>query len=387
MNKIKKSQSEIIVTVLLVLIALAAVGLIAYFVMGQVRTNIADANLKSKVYDLSVEKVQFIDGLMYGVYIKRSGNEEPLKGVDVVLTDSNGNSKTYKNYSSFKIFESKPVYVPAEIKNLAKVEIYPIIDSNGREVTGNIAGGKTIVASSGSAGSSSGGTIGNGGANGVVPVSTNLVAYYPLDGNTNDYSGNGKNGAIVGSVDCNVAGKAGKACNFSGNAGNYINTNSLLLGNTNTIYFWMKAASAENPLNNGGDKVIGIFETDNGTYSQNMGIWGNNGAWVNAFHYRNYYPNQIILANNSFLLDNSFHNYAIVKSGANVKIYQDGAFLASGDFPAGDWPVTLDRIGTGRCDGCGGQTYIRGSLDEVRLYNKTLSADEISSLIAFDNAQ
>ena len=47
MIKTKRGQTEIIVTVLLVLVALAAVGLIAYFIMGQIRGGTAEAQEKA----------------------------------------------------------------------------------------------------------------------------------------------------------------------------------------------------------------------------------------------------------------------------------------------------------------------------------------------------
>lgn len=53
--------------------------------------------------------------------------------------------------------------------------------------------------------------------NGQVDLTTDLVAYYPFNGNANDESGNGNNGTYgEGTLTTDKSEISNKACNFGG---------------------------------------------------------------------------------------------------------------------------------------------------------------------------
>jgi len=71
--KMKKAQSEIITTVLLVLIALAAVAIIAVFIHNQVRQGAATADAKAQCLKIDLEVTKAVNAGT--VTVKRNDNE------------------------------------------------------------------------------------------------------------------------------------------------------------------------------------------------------------------------------------------------------------------------------------------------------------------------
>jgi len=70
----KKAQSEIITTVLLVLIALAAVAIIAMFINNQVRQGAATADAKAQCLKIDLEVTKAVANASGGViYVKNNG--------------------------------------------------------------------------------------------------------------------------------------------------------------------------------------------------------------------------------------------------------------------------------------------------------------------------
>jgi hypothetical protein len=78
-------------------------------------------------------------------------------------------------------------------------------------------------------------------------IEDGLVAYYPLNGNTEDYSGNGLNGIAHNvSYSPDRFDKSEGACHFDGNTSFISISNSALLnGNTYTICLWYRADLAD----------------------------------------------------------------------------------------------------------------------------------------------
>ena len=91
--KSKKAQEGIIVTVLLVLIAIAAVGAVGLFIMHQVSSSISESELKSKNFEVYVQKVAIQDGFLR-LSLERGSSNENFTGLKIVMT-ANGKSQTY----------------------------------------------------------------------------------------------------------------------------------------------------------------------------------------------------------------------------------------------------------------------------------------------------
>lgn len=91
--KTKRSQSEIITTVLLVLVALAAVAVIAAFIINQVRTNTASAESKANCMkvDFAITKAIVNSSVDTTVTVQRL--DEGTVGVNNLSITVNGASK------------------------------------------------------------------------------------------------------------------------------------------------------------------------------------------------------------------------------------------------------------------------------------------------------
>ena len=91
----------------------------------------------------------------------------------------------------------------------------------------------------------------------------------------------------------------------------------------------------------------------------------------------------IDMASATTVADGVFHHVACVRQGTNALIYIDG-FLNATQNPADAQIASISnttdlRIGICPCIGAG-YTYFTGSLDELAIYNRALSAAEIATI-------
>lgn len=210
-------------------------------------------------------------------------------------------------------------------------------------------------------------------AHNVVPfvVPTNgLIAYYPLDGNASDLSGNNNNGTINGGISVTADRKniAGKAFLFNG-FDSYIlippssTLNSITAQSDATFTCWFKTDSWNNvgghisKNNNGNDLHYRFLINETGTLLQ----------VEQPYAYGNY----------PALAANRWYHFAAVKSGNTARFYLDGTLINEtamlNDHWASDFNTNLE---IGR-DAHGPVEYTRGAFDEIRIYNRALSQSEI----------
>ena len=211
----------------------------------------------------------------------------------------------------------------------------------------------------------------------AIQVPSGLVAYYPLDGDLNDYSGNGANGSIVGTVTpaSDRFGNPNSAYASLAADNNYIrapDTNLPTGASARTICAWYRS-------DNIGPGVVplgyGNFPPSPG---QNFALWLENPgptsttrSWIGGggdingvFNGNNMLPNLV------------WRHYCITNNGTNTEILVNGrqipgsgpqalGTVSSGFLYMGSWV-------TGRGDA--------GSIDEVRVYNRELLLNEVQAL-------
>jgi uncharacterized protein (TIGR02145 family) len=208
---------------------------------------------------------------------------------------------------------------------------------------------------------------------GTVP-SNGLIAYYPFNGNANDESGNGNNGTIIGAtLSNNRFGEVNKAFHFDG-GNQYITIPNSISLNTPiseiSIIAWVKTES-------GGTNSPRIFRKGNTGYD--LCITPTSGLRKLV-----YYPNSGINYNNQqptsslSFSESVWHQVVITESGTTVSFYIDGV-------PAGTSTSALNILGQsssivtiGRKES--GSDIFKGSLDDILIYNRVLSSEEIQSL-------
>ncbi len=202
-----------------------------------------------------------------------------------------------------------------------------------------------------------------------------LVAYYPMNGNANDSAANHHNGTAS---NCTLVtdrfGNPSGAYSFNG-LDSKIELGSWMTAQYFSIGMWVKPAAEQAAYAN-------IIDNDhswsNGWVIQQNSIENNNMMfYVNS----NPYTQTLIYAQ---LQSNVWQYLTVVKNNTVVRFYVNGA-LVSSDTCSG--PALYD----------GSQNLVLGShywldrhwagvMDEVRIYNRTLSAAEITSLYTYNPA-
>jgi formylglycine-generating enzyme required for sulfatase activity len=208
------------------------------------------------------------------------------------------------------------------------------------------------------------------------PLSVKLVAHYPFDGSANDASGNSNHGTVSGAqLSTDRFGGTTKAYTFDGISEN-ISVPEVpgFEGDSISVSVWINAAS----LSPGGRVRSNIIEKG-----------GNAFQWVLQLERSGKIRAAVITSSGEKLLDSTaeiftdaWHQAVFTWNKADLKIYIDGVLdssvPAAGDMVQGPLPVII-----------GGSnyfnTYLQGKLDDVYIYNRELSAAEVSSLFVVND--
>jgi len=199
-----------------------------------------------------------------------------------------------------------------------------------------------------------------------------LVAEWHFDEGTGsvlkDSSGNGNDGMIYGATW--VEGKYGKALSFDG-VDDYVycgNDRIFDFGtNTFTIETWVKITDK---TTSNWEGIVGKWDTPNGYFLQYI---SSTGAWAFGWHGNTY------LNPSKSIGDGNWHHVVAKRTGlTSAELYIDGEFIGSrADLPSisSDTP---DPLSIGRLSLEYGR-YFNGIIDEVRIYDRALSAEEIKA--------
>jgi hypothetical protein len=196
-----------------------------------------------------------------------------------------------------------------------------------------------------------------------------LMAWYTLDDNVSDSSGNGNDGILVGDPMW-VDGKIGRALQFDG-VDDYVEVQDAetLTPENFTIAFWVNPVDMDRVQITIAKKT----QTNVGGYSFNITSvavgsrhWVQiNGAWVNVtFSYT----------------QGLWQHVAVTYDGTTIKGYLNGQLMATTEASGslGKDSGVL-RLGAEPRDTV--SAYYNGSLDDVQIYDKALSQDEIASIM------
>jgi hypothetical protein len=228
-----------------------------------------------------------------------------------------------------------------------------------------------------------------------------LVAYWSFDsGTAKDDSGNGNKGTIIGEPRL-VDGKVGKAFDFDGEDDgiNVPSNPSLELPDALTCAAWIYPRDVIG--NAAGNDHAGICWKGNmigwGSNAYNWRIatasaagltWGSCGSGTEGY-----------FATANCFVDglNTWYHVALVEDGTVGTAYVNGVVLTAADVTGGNmdpprppapydtWPDEPVRIGWSQgyngAIGPDTDSYFDGIIDEVVLYNRALSANEITELM------
>ncbi len=210
-------------------------------------------------------------------------------------------------------------------------------------------------------------------------VPTNgLVGWWPFNGNANDESGNGNNGIVYGAtLTSDRFGNIGKSYLFNGNS-NYIEVQSssnITVSSAYTISAWFNSDlwSFNSPI----DEHAIISKIVDGAWYGGYEIYlgGNSGR---IFHIGNIGDNfHLGSAGN---IANKWYNVTATFNGNIVRYYLDGIKLDSislmGNIGTSSIPLRFGRRGGAGTYNC----WFSGKIDDIAIYNRALTQDEITAL-------
>lgn len=182
-----------------------------------------------------------------------------------------------------------------------------------------------------------------------------------------DVSGNGNSCGFVGGV-AKAPGKVGQALKFDGSTGylNCGNNSSLNLTNNFSISVWI------NP--SGFAYLGGIVSKYQSPSANSFLLRLSESAPYNKLNF----GGSAGINSNSALSANRWYHVVAVDAGGTGYIYINGVLDSSGGVSVSS---SSDSVMIG-VDYLPSARYFKGSIDEVRIYNRVLSADEISQLYA-----
>ncbi len=201
------------------------------------------------------------------------------------------------------------------------------------------------------------------------PGASGLVAYYALEENVEDSSGNENHGTVVGGP-VYVEGQVGSALEFDGTGAQYVDLGTL------------------NPSAATGQLSLSLWVHWNGLNGQYQGLIGKRDSWAaNDMMWQieanidtgviRFQREGLDLPADSALPVGEWTHVAVAFDGARATMYFDGAVVGEGDFSLGTDPGAATQFGAAVV---GGGNPFNGALDEIRIYDRVLSSFEIRYL-------
>ncbi len=199
-----------------------------------------------------------------------------------------------------------------------------------------------------------------------------LVGYWKFDngcGIVADSSGNGAHGTIYGGATW-VDGKYGSALSFDG-VDDYVELPQLMTGvnNTFTLELWFFPR----------DNTAGELFVHRADWRDKILRWSQGGD--QKVHFLLYVPNVEYRVSSGVLSLNTWYHVVGTYDGSTMRLYVNGEEVGSLDVQIDvDWSTGYYGTYIG-ADAYFNNRFFNGLIDEVRVYNRALSADEVKSTI------
>ena len=197
------------------------------------------------------------------------------------------------------------------------------------------------------------------------------LAYYKLNGDALDSSGNGYNGTATSVT--YAAGRFGQAAVFNGSS-SFIDTNAKIPASLDfSVSFWIKTTSASSQL---------ILDNKSGYTTNGWRVFINAGAIVYAEG--NGVDNATSQTSpSSTYADGNWHHVCVTRAaGGTVNMYIDNSRVITNG-SVGTYYMTSsvwqNNLHIGKYSG-GSANYVNGSIDQVRIFNSVLTAANVTSL-------
>jgi hypothetical protein len=206
-------------------------------------------------------------------------------------------------------------------------------------------------------------------------ISQGLVAWYPFDGNASDMSGDGNHGTVNGAtLGADRHGVGSKAYNFDG-VNDWIDFNTVSFGGTlerqndYSISFWLKLAYS----NNWG-RVFNNYSNSNPCF-----IIGSVGSGSHNFFVRDTSGIYEVIGFGDKVDDMNWQHLAVQKNGNVFSSFLNSEFFESKTFSGSDY-INSETFKLAKTPHGGDFIFVNCSIDDVRIYDRALSAAEVQAL-------
>jgi hypothetical protein len=202
-----------------------------------------------------------------------------------------------------------------------------------------------------------------------------LIAHWPLNGNTNDVSGNGYDGTPTNIT--YVAGKIGQAASFNGSS-SVVNTNTkmkFLASSSFSASLWVKFADhSARPTAAAG--ILGLGHFYNNTWD--LFLYNTHQVYFECSGN----PTRLgyVSTNSGVLPINTWHHITIVYNGGFIQMFLNGQLVGTTQYNPINGDFTRDvNLLIGQRSGDASRT-LNGQINDVRIYNHALTNIEIQEL-------
>ncbi len=209
-----------------------------------------------------------------------------------------------------------------------------------------------------------------------------LVGYWPFNGNANDESGNENHGTVNGAtLASDRFGNSGKAYGFDGNDDNVLvqNSSSLMILGDITLSAWIKTQGYDQLHNY--QTIISKRQQD---YSWQYSM-------AASYHFPYAHATKLITSRGNGpgnqdqvwsqtpIITNTWEHWACVYSGNEIRIYRNGILNSTG-FNDVVTPIQNGVLLFGQSVTYNNNEQFLGSLDDIAIYNRALTPQEITAL-------
>ncbi len=204
--------------------------------------------------------------------------------------------------------------------------------------------------------------------NDTGPLNTELIAYYPFDGNANDESGGGNTVEVQGTtLTTDRFGNVDKALLFNGSSDRIETITPVAINPTqHSISAWIKMASYH----------YYHYETVVASEAYRFSVtWGGaiHGDWTDGGSYVEFQSPDV-------LSTDRWYHVSLTRDGTVERLYVNGQLCFETNGVSVSRPTSRFQIGADGVSGIGGTDWFEGAMDDVRIYNRALSASEVAQL-------
>lgn len=215
-----------------------------------------------------------------------------------------------------------------------------------------------------------GGSFGT--ASGSIDLQKGLIGWWKMDGNAKDATPYARDGSITNAVlAADRKNAPNGAYSFSG-ASSYMSVGtmpSLTSGSDFSVSFWAKTGAQNlqsvfsQGIPSGWSTYLFIIYFGDSSSAGGLRVWWGGGSRIT-------YTTSVV--------NTGWRHVTFTRSGTTLNLYLDGQLVGSGTANI-DWASTSTSVGAANNNGTM-QQLLNGSVDDLRVYNRAVSTDEITAL-------